>query len=206
MKPTAGRLLLALVALVACAAGCGTRAGLKQRLEGNWVGRAETAVERSRREWPRAEGVNAPKYDQRGDPSLHGIPDEALPQVDAAPATTLEQFASVRVRLELQPRGRAKLTLEGSADSGPTLAATWKATPGEGGAVILEVTVDRATESGRPDPSEQAIADDAKPVADDASSEVRRFELRFLADGERFTLMEEGADPRYGRLLFERAE
>jgi hypothetical protein len=196
-----------LVALaVASIAGCGVRASLKQRLEGEWVGRAESAVERSRREWPRAVGANAPKYDQRSDESLDGIPDGALAQVDAVPPTTLEQFASVRVNLALMPRSKARLTLEGGEGGGSPLAATWKASAGEGGAAVLELTVDRSPDDALSTSERDGDGDDAKPVIAGAPGELRRFELRFLGDGERFTLMEEGADPRYGRLLFERAK
>ncbi|MGL4513904.1 MAG: hypothetical protein ACRCT8_12505 [Lacipirellulaceae bacterium] len=196
MPPTLRR-LAALSFLLMAVAGCSARFGLSQQLEGEWTGRPETAVERSRREWPRPGGSADAALQGRDDPSLDGLPTEALDKVDRVAPTELESFADVRIDLTLAGRGKAKLVLRGVEEAEP-LEGSWRATAGEGGAALLEIAVDRRASDSGEAPSAQRVA--ASP-----RREVRRYELRLIPGEERFTLIEQGADPRFGRLIFERA-
>jgi hypothetical protein len=150
--------------------GCDTPLSLSQQLDGAWVGRPESAAERTVREWPTREA----------DPDDPEIAEAAA----ATPPTDLESFSRVRVELELNDSGQAKLTLAGDKP----LVGEWALSSVEGRRGVLEIRVERGEVDG-----EQTF-------------ETRRFDIEALKpiDGEGFVLREQNADRRYGRLLFRR--
>lgn len=157
--------LLLLIASLAVA-GCDGTLTYGQRLAGEWVGRPETASERTVREWPT----------RAIDPDDPEIAEAAA----AAPATDLEAFAGVAVRMKFSESGEAEMSLVGDVP----LKGLWSVTPLEGRRGILEI---------------ETLADD-----DGLGAVRRRFEVEFLREGEGFVLREQGADRRFGRLLFQR--
>ena len=102
-----------------------------------------------------------------------------------APATDMEVFSDLRIDLQLDHSGKAQLSLDGESE----LSGNWTLTPGEGKRQLLEIAVE-----------------DAEGIV----TERRRFEIEMLKqeedEPERFVLRESGADPRFGRLIFERSE
>ncbi|TWT94785.1 hypothetical protein Pla108_36340 [Botrimarina colliarenosi] len=156
---------LLLLFAAATTLGCGGSLSLPQRLAGDWVGRPESAAERTTREWP------------TGD--LDPDDPEIAAAAAATPPTDLEAFADVRVELRLGDSGDARLTLAG----GEPLVGKWKATSVEGRRALLEIGVERTG--------------DEEPTL-----ESRRFDIELLPRGEGFVLREQGADRRFGRLLF----
>ena len=101
-----------------------------------------------------------------------------------APPTDLESFADVRVELELNDGGKARLTLGGEKP----LVGEWSLSSVEGRRGVLEIRVERTL------------------VNDEMTYETRRFDIETLKpiDGEGFVLREQNADRRFGRLLFRR--
>ena len=162
--------LLPLAFAVLFTAGCDAPLSLSQQLEGAWVGRPESAAERVIREWPTRDA----------DPN-----DPEIAQAAAeTPPTDLEAFAGVRVELELDDAGKARLTLAGEQP----LAGEWSLPLVEGRRGVLEIQVERGEVDGKP------------------TFETRRFDIEVLkpTDGEGFVLREQNADRRFGRLLFRR--
>lgn len=92
--------------------------------------------------------------------------------------TDLEGYGVERVGLTLRGDGVAKLSL----DQQPGLEGRWRMVMSEGRRAVVEIAVEPAVNS----------------------EERRRFAIEFLPGEERFTLREEGADLRFGRLIFER--
>lgn len=168
---------LLLVALVAT--GCDGPATVAQRLTGEWVGRPESAAERTVREWPT----------RKADPDNPEIAEAAA----AAPPTDLEAFPDVRVQMRLDASGAAELSLAG----GDPLTGQWVVTPIEGRRAVLEIAVVK-------DPNKGNAEDDNSPEGADPGDALksRRFDVELLADGKGFVLREQGADRRFGRLIF----
>ncbi|QDV80350.1 hypothetical protein [Botrimarina mediterranea] len=150
--------------------GCDTPLSLSQRLDGRWVGRPESAAERTVREWPTRES----------DPDDPAIAEAAA----ETPPTDLEAFDSVRVELELDDSGAARMSLAG----GEPLVGEWQLSSIEGRRGVLEISVERGEVDGK------------------QTFETRRYDVEALrpVDGEGFVLREQNADRRFGRLLFRR--
>ena len=142
--------------------GCEGPASLHSSLVGNWAGRAESAAERTIREWPTDDG---PKTEE---------------EVEGALPTDLEKLPKFQVGMNFERNGSIEMDL----DQTDSMKGTWQLEPTEVNRGILQI----ATEGEDP--------------------EQRRFMIQFLPAKEggkdRFLLSEQGADPRYGRLLFER--
>ena len=96
------------------------------------------------------------------------------------PPTDLEAFGNVAVSMRLSLGGQAELTLGGGTQSG-----VWSVEAGEGARAVLDLAV---SPSGG------------------AEGRVRRRYVVDFVDTGGFTLSEQGADRRFGRLLFEPAE
>lgn len=143
-------------------AGCEGPAGLQSSLVGNWTGRAESAAERTIREWPTDDGPTTEE------------------EVEGALPTDLEKLPQFQVGMKLERVGSIEMDL----DQTDSMKGTWQLETTEANRGILQI----ATEG---DVAEQ-----------------RRFMIQFLpakeGEKDRFLLSEQGADPRYGRLLFER--
>lgn len=101
-----------------------------------------------------------------------------------APTTDLENRSDVVIRMRLGVSGTAELSLDGDR----MRRGRWSLEPLEGGRALLDL----------------ALEPEGAPS--DAGEEPRRFELAFHDAGKRITLREQGADRRFGRLLFERVE
>ncbi len=103
----------------------------------------------------------------------------------ALPPTDMEDFPDLRIDLWFDRLGKATLSLDGKEE----LSGDWTLTPGEGRKQLLEITINR---------KEETVV------------ERRRFEIEMLErkadEPDRFVLHESGADPRFGRLIFERNE
>ncbi|MEN0111256.1 MAG: hypothetical protein AAF805_11095 [Planctomycetota bacterium] len=104
--------------------------------------------------------------------------------LDAAPTTDLESRPDVVIRMRLGPTGAAELSLDGER----ARTGRWSLEPLDGGRALLDLSLDP---EGAPS---------------DAAEEPRRFEVVFLDAGERIALREQGADRRFGRLMFQRAD
>ena len=163
-------LLLAILACLAATGGCDAPLSLSQQLVGDWVGRPESAAERTVREWPTREA----------DPNDPEIAEAAA----ETPPTDLESFGSVRVELQLDDAGKAKLTLVGDKP----LVGQWSLPLVEGRRGVLEIKVQRGEVKG------------------EKTFETRRFDVEALKpiDGEGFVLREQNSDRQFGRLLFRR--
>ena len=103
-----------------------------------------------------------------------------------ATRTDLEAFA-FRITLQFQQRGAAAMWLN---DNQQPINGSWQVLDALADRVQLELT----------DQPPSADADEQAPPA-----RQRRFEVRFADDGQSFTLVEEGADKLFGRLLFRRS-
>lgn len=101
------------------------------------------------------------------------------------PVTDIEAFPDLRISLQFDRHGKASLSLDGDKE----LSGNWTLIAGEGKRQILEI----------------AIEDSEGTV-----TERRKFEIEMLKkqenESDRFVLRESGADPRFGRLLFERSK
>jgi hypothetical protein len=163
-------LLLPLVFAVLLLSGCDTPQALSHQLRGAWVGRPESAAERTVREWPTREA-------NPDDP-------EIAEAVAETPPTDLESFSNVRVELELNDAGKARMTLAGQQP----LVGEWSLPLIEGRRGVLEIKVQRGEVKG------------------EKTFETRRFDIETLKpiDGEGFVLREQNADRQFGRLLFRR--
>lgn len=163
------------VALALGLAGCDGALSISQRLAGEWVGRPETIAERTLREWP----------GRLVDDTIDDQHPEVAAAIAEAPPTDLELYApEVEVTLELREDGVARMAMAGEQP----LEGRWSLTPVEGRRAQLEIQV-------------------PKPPAaegEEAGSMRRRYEIVMLREGEGFVLREQGADRRYGRLIFER--
>lgn len=157
--------------------GCDGPLTVSQRLAGEWVGRPETAAERTLREWPGRRGE-----DGNVDPENP----EIVAAIEKALATDLEAVGPMAIQMRLDELGSATLELNGQQ----ALEGIWSLTAVEGRRAQLEVSIDADGES-------EAEAG-AEPTR-------RRFTIEFLRTGEAFVLQEIGADPRFGRLLFQRS-
>ncbi len=156
--------------------GCGSATDLSSKLVGSWQGRPETAAERLLREWPTDNKPTA---------------EEAASQVTK---TDLELLAPIQISMRLDRGGEAELSFKGGESNSLTsqpLLGKWVYRSTNARQGMLEVEVDSK--------------DDEKG---EVAKERRRFLVELIkeagAEGDRFLLVEEGADPRYGRLLFER--
>lgn len=101
---------------------------------------------------------------------------EAL--ADALP-TDLEAAPDAQVQMRLDEAGEAELSLGGASP----VKGQWVVTPIDGRRGMLEIT----------------------PETADGAAQRRRFDVEFLPKGTAFVLREQGADGRFGRLLFERS-
>lgn len=154
------------------ASGCGGALTMSQRLAGEWVGRPETVVDRTVREWP----------GRAGGKEVSAETPEVADAIAKAPISDLEATApEVVVDMKLGELGEATLSLAGEQP----LTGRWSLTPLDSRRGQLEIEVDAATEG-------------SKAVR-------RRFDLEFFKDGEAFTLREQSADRRFGRLVFRRS-
>ncbi len=157
-------------------AGCDAPLSLSQQISGDWVGRPESAAERTIREWPTRE--------------LDPDDPEIAKAAAATPPTDLESFDGLRVELTLDDSGAARMSLVGGPSSAqaPPLVGKWSLSAAEGRRAVLEIGVERGEVDG------------------EMTFETRRFDLEVLrpVDGEGFVLREQNADRRFGRLLFRR--
>lgn len=155
--------------------GCGSGTDLSSKLVGEWQGRPELATERLLREWP----TDDKPAEERAE--------------KLATKTDLEAIEPMQINMKLSYNGDAELNLDG----GKSRAGKWLFLPTNTTQGMLEIAI-KKDDSG---PTEVDESDASK-------SERRRFVIELLVeedvDKDRFLLVEEGADLRYGRLLFER--
>lgn len=165
----------ACVALLVGVVGCEGPQSISQRLVGEWSGRPETIAERTLREWP----------GRLVDDTINAEHPEVAAAIAKAPPTDLELYAAeARITLKLQEDGAVVMTMAGK----DPLEGKWILTPVEGRRAQLEILV------GQPAAAEGEASDAVR----------RRYELEMLRDGDGFVLREQGADRRYGRLIFQR--
>lgn len=113
-----------------------------------------------------------------GAPAEGDPPDPELEAaIRAEPPSDIETLADQRVTMRLLADGSAELSLEGASSQ----SGVWVVEAGEGRRAMLDLTT--------------------SPEADGGEAVRRRFVVEFL-DSEGFTLREQGADRRFGRLLF----
>lgn len=164
------------VALVALVSGCEGPQSISQRVLGEWVGRPETIAERTLREWP----------GRLIDDAIDAENPDVAAAIAKAPRTDLELDApDARVTLDLRERGAVRMAMTGQEP----IEGRWSLTPVVGRRGLLEIQATTAA-------VEDADADEARR---------RVYEIEMLREGDGFVLREQGADRRYGRLLFERA-
>ncbi|MEM6329489.1 MAG: hypothetical protein AAF790_04480 [Planctomycetota bacterium] len=191
------RISAAWLCVLAClaAAGCGASA-VSQRLEGVWVGRPD----------PEAGVVKRPSAAPGADATRgEANPSDTRPGDAAAGLsgrTDLEAF-DFEITLDFARRGVVTMWLDG----GQRIDGSWKVLSVDGGVALIELT-DRPPESPADKAAKKRAAAEGAPAAPPAAEQPkrtqRRFELRLDPERDRFTLQEEGADRRFGRLLFEK--
>lgn len=176
--------------VVATLVGCGP-ATVADQLKGRWVGKPDPAA-----------GVV-----QRPDETGTLQPDEET----TADPTDLEGFP-VEVTLEFLKGGNATMWL---GDRRQVIEGSWKVLTAEADRVQLEITdqppaIEKPKKAKDEDKSESPENGEAEPIAKQAADKdaaprtQRRFTLSWNDDRTSFTLQEEGADDRFGRLLFKR--
>lgn len=162
--------------LALLANGCGGALTMSQRLAGEWVGRPETVVDRTVREWP----------GRAGGEQVSAETPEVAEAISKAPVSDLEATApEVVIQMKLGELGKATLSLDGEQP----LTGRWSLTPLDGRRAQLEIEVEASSEA---------------PI-EESKSVRRRFDLEFFKEGEAFTLREQSADRRFGRLVFRRS-
>lgn len=185
--------------------GCGAATDLSSKLVGEWQGRPETASERLLREWPTDEKPTE---------------EEASEQ---ATKTDIESLEPIQISMRLDQNSSVELSIEGApaAVGVESLSGKWLYQPTNTTQGMLEIAIesDDSNSDAKSDASINASINDSEEEPVEANSsfgtkdkktiiERRRFLIELIveknADEDRFLLVEEGADPRFGRLLFER--
>ncbi len=166
---------LCLAALVVATSGCG-RVTTTQRLAGKWIGRPETAAQRAERQSPK------PLLTPSEELARKEMVGEPIDDANAPEPSDLEAF-DVQISLTLHLDGAAEM---GYADAQP-IAGTWRVLSNEAGEIALQITALRPT-----------------PGADLPQREQRRFLAELIEDDRALVMHEEGADPQFGSLRFER--
>lgn len=181
--------------------GCGTATDLSSKLVGEWQGRPETASERLLREWPTDEKPTE---------------EEASEQ---ATKTDIESLEPIQISMRLDQNSSVELSIEGApaAIGVESLSGKWLYQPTNTTQGMLEIAIESDDPNSDASSDASINASEEEPVEANSSVgtkdkkiiiERRRFLIELIveknADEDRFLLVEEGADPRFGRLLFER--
>lgn len=167
----------ALILLLVLLSTIGCRQAVRERLVGRWEGRPDSAeASRARQKFAAEE--------RDGDSEKEG---ESPSKPDAASATdppvrTLLEGYDIRITLEL---GRDGSVVMWRDDGQERLTGSWRVLESQGRRAQLQFSV--AGEANEPSPNE-----------------VRNFKIEFDADHDGFTLAEQGADPQFGALYFQR--
>ena len=206
MSALSPRLSRGFVCLLALAlSGCG-RGTIEQQLVGRWQGRPETSEQRVERS-PAAKQASesatstadAPPVAENTDQKQAAELAVASGEPDGGDLTDLEQLR-VEVTLELAADHSLVMSLvtgiggspasDNPPDADPPIGAqqrqtgTWRVLNAEGDRAQIEIVASREGDK----------------------SVQRRFELQMLDDGQAMTLREQDADPRFGRLYFDRVQ
>ncbi len=120
--------------------------------------------------------------------------DQAAP-LQVSQTTDLETHDFV-VTLDFQRLGKVRMELNGEQPIG----GTWRVLSTDVGVSLIEI-VDQPPSAAAP--TDQPATDRAAAVS--AAPVKRRFALKWNQEGDGFTLREEGADPRFGWLYFQRS-
>ena len=167
------------LSLIVCVAGCQESA--TQRLLGRWEGRQDSAKARAER-WAAAMQTGS------------------VPATENADPTDLEQI-EVAITLDFQSEGKIDLW---RGEGQERLAGTWKVLDVVGDTARVQIVVrgEDALADGAPSNNEFSPTGEAGSQ----EGEVRNFEIEFdeSSAGQGFTLNEEGADPQFGQLYFQR--
>lgn len=163
-----------LLVVFAFALGCGP-VSTKQSLVGQWQGRPDTAA--ARRDRSRA----APPAEATGVALTEEEQEEARVLAQAAPLEADLEKVPVEIGLQFNLDGSFKGWLGGDAQADP-LQGRWRVTSSDGLTAQIEMTVESPDEEPR----------------------MRRFDLQFEPGKSAFSLLEEGAEIRFGYLHFER--
>lgn len=154
---------------------------LAEQLQGRWVGEPDPAAGVVLR--PNSEG-------------------ELVPQVDPDTGEVVEYRTDLEahpVRITLEFHDGAHVTMWKN-EREERIEGSWQLISTTDSRALLELT-DQPPEIEQPGPSP---APEAKQE-EKSEAVQRRFELKMAPEGASFTLQEDGADKRFGRLLFKRA-
>lgn len=178
---------LLLVAIVANVVGCGA-GPLEQQLVGRWVGKPDSMAGREKRvPSPITEADEATTSDDNQAVSSQENGGQAEEPAKTNESTDLETF-DFRLTLDFGPEGMIEMWKEERQE---LLSGTWQVLSQTGNRANIEIAVKREADRE----SEQQ----PEPIL-----EQRRFELVLEPEATGFTLREEGADPKFGWLYFER--
>ncbi|TWT31062.1 hypothetical protein KOR34_44360 [Posidoniimonas corsicana] len=174
---------LPLLLCTALLCGCGP-ASTSQLLIGKWEGRPDSlAAKRERNPIPTAPGY-IPREVTRPVSAEEKEAAEKLAAMQPSEQTDLEAF-NFTVLLEFLPQDQVVMSLNG----GQPIKGSWKVLSTDVGVSLIELV------DGVPT---QAEGDDLPQLT------KRRFLLELNDLGDAFTLREEGVDPRFGWLYFQR--
>ncbi len=156
--------------------GCGPQS-VSERLLGTWVGAPD----------PAAGKIDRPV-------AAVQLEDEKPVDAGQSTPTDLEAF-QFRITIQFAKNGAATMWLDDSS----RIEGSWQVLSVDRDIVQLELT-------DGPPQLRREKGDSTEPIDSPAQREQRRFELEFDTEQEAFTLKEEGADKRFGRLLFKRTD
>lgn len=187
---------LLLLSAVLATTGCGPTSTAQQLL-GEWRGRPDTfAAQRERNPIPSAPGYKPPPPAADAKTVSQTEAAQKLQALQPNEQTDLEAFDFV-VSLDFRSDGAVVMKLDG----GQQKTGVWKVLSTDVGVSIVELT-----DTVPPKESPQTPQGSDKPPAPPGELTKRRYALKMSDDGDSFTLREEGVDPRFGWLLFKRAE
>jgi len=179
--------------------GCGQSAA--GRLVGRWEGRPESAEQyQARQQKAQAAAIQSspPENGPKDSAESRASTKTVKPVVPSSPPfpdpTELERF-DVRVVFDFARDGSATMWRDDGRDR---FSGTWRVIESSGDRTVVEIVASRAiTEPDGNEPDR-----DGGPLG--ARTQRRKFVLEWVADGDGFTLVEEGADPQFGWFYFQR--
>lgn len=179
-KRSAAALLGAMLILLS-SVGC--QQSTSGRLVGKWTGHVDSADKANSRKAQLKEKADAAE-----------APGEAPEDVESSAEPTVLEGVEVRVDLEFESGGRAQMTLDGKEP----LVGVWRVIrtiPPDGAEIEIGLLVVSSADAEKDSDGELKVG------------EKRRFEIEFQPDGDTpgFMLHEKGADPKFGRLYFTKA-
>ncbi len=123
-----------------------------------------------------------------------GRPQQAA---DEESSTALEAF-DFSISLHFLDKRNVKLAL-GEGEDNQARSGTWQVIDAAGERLTIEIDAE-----GLPADTDTDASADSEAAA--PAREIRRFRIRFLPnDADQFTLVEAGADPSHGAILFRRS-